>query len=549
MRALIYSLTLAATPFLYPMNNRIALACFVSLSSICHLSSIALAAEDLSSAMSAAPRPNIIVIYTDDQGYGDASCLNPDSKFSTPNLNRLAREGLTFTDGHSSDTVCTPSRYGLLTGRYSWRTELKRGVFGAEKPCLIADGRMTLASLLRDHGYATAMVGKWHLGMDFPGEKGENRDWSQPVRDMPLDKGFDYFWGIPASMNYGVLAWFEGRHAAVPPTLFTRKKDNKIALSDYRITPPYEKKPLKPADLEVAPDFDDIECLTRFTDKAIEWIENHLKAQKRGAEGADARAATHKSFFLYLPYTSPHKPVIPLGSFRGKSEAGAYGDFMMETDWHVGRILELLDREQLAEDTLMVFSSDNGPETTWKQRIELYDHDSSGIYKEGKRSIYEGGHRVPFLVRWPAVIKAGGVCHQPVCQTDLLATFAEILGTELPVDAGEDSASLYPVFVDAGADLQRPPLINHGSSGRFAIRDGDWKLVMPHKKLSFELYNLKSDPGEEDNVYQSNPELAKKLERRITRIVREGRSTPGKAQTNDTGWWDDLTWTEEEEWR
>ncbi len=172
--------------------------------------------------------PNVIVIYTDDQGFGDATCLNRDSKFITPNIDRLAHEGVLFTDGHCSDTVCTPSRYGLLTGRYSWRTELKRGVFQAERPCLIPDQRMTVASFLRDNGYQTGMVGKWHLGMDFPGTR-TTRDWSQPVLDMPLDKGFDYFWGIPASMNYGVLAWFEGRFAKVPPTQYTSKKPNKIA--------------------------------------------------------------------------------------------------------------------------------------------------------------------------------------------------------------------------------------------------------------------------------------------------------------------------------
>ena len=196
----------------------------------------------LASVACAAERPNVIVIYTDDQGYGDASCLNPKAKFKTPNLDRLAREGMIFTDGHCSDTVCTPSRYGLLTGRYSWRTILKRGVFGAEKECLIKDDRVTLASLFRDNGYHTAMVGKWHLGMDFPGTKGK-RDWTQPVKDMPLDKGFDYFWGIPASMNYGVLAWFEGRYAKVPPTLYTSKKPSKIAIQDYRIACLLTKRP------------------------------------------------------------------------------------------------------------------------------------------------------------------------------------------------------------------------------------------------------------------------------------------------------------------
>ena len=256
-------------------------------------------------------RPNVIVIYTDDQGYGDATCLNKNAKFSTPNIDRLAHEGVLFTDGHCSDTVCTPSRYGLLTGRYSWRTELKRGVFQAERPCLIPDQRMTLASLLRDNGYQTAMVGKWHLGMDFPGTR-TTRDWSQPVLDMPLDKGFDYFWGIPASMNYGVLAWFEGRFAKVPPTEYTSKKPNKIALDDYRIMPPYDQSAsVKDANaagnfsgkLEVAPDFTDISCLDRFTTQSIEWM------KQRNID---------KPFFLYLPYTSPHKPVIPMDRFRGQ---------------------------------------------------------------------------------------------------------------------------------------------------------------------------------------------------------------------------------------
>ncbi|MEM8955104.1 MAG: arylsulfatase [Verrucomicrobiota bacterium] len=480
----------------------------------------------------AATKPNVILIYTDDQGYGDASCLNPDSKFQTPNLDRLAHEGLTLTDGHCSDTVCTPSRYGLLTGRYNWRTTLKTGVYGAEKPCLIPDDRMTLASLLRDHDYDTAMVGKWHLGMDFPGTNHKDRDWSQPVKDMPLDKGFDYFWGIPASMNYGVLAWFEGRYAEVPPTLFTRKKDNQIALADYRIMPPYESEPLKPNDLEVAPDFVDSECLTRFTDKAIEWM-----------KGKTEVAGDAKPFFLYLPYTSPHKPVIPVDQFRGQGEAGAYGEFMIETDYHVGRILDFLDEQGIAEDTMVIYTADNGPETTWKERIEKFGHHSNGIFRDGKRSIYEGGHRVPFFIRWPAgTEQPGRNVDVTICQTDLLATFAEMLGTDLPADAGEDSHSFFAVFADPAADPQRPPLISHGSSGRFAVRDGKWKLVMPHKKDSLELYDLATDPGETTNVLDENPKIARRLERKITDLVLNGRSTPGEAQPNDTGHWKDLTW-------
>jgi arylsulfatase A len=487
-------------------------------------------------------RPNVIIIYTDDQGYGDASCLNPDAKFKTPNLDRLAREGITFTDGHCSDTVCTPSRYGLLTGRYSWRTELKRGVFGAERPCLIAEVRMTLASLLRDHRYQTAMVGKWHLGMDFPGDR-TTRDWSQPVKDMPLDKGFDYFWGIPASMNYGVLAWFEGRHAKVPPTQYTQKKPNKIALSDYRIMPPYDKTAkVAPADkagkvrgkLEVAPDFIDIECLDRFTTKAIEWMSKRDK---------------DKPFFLYLPYTSPHKPVIPMKRFRGQGKAGAYGEFMIETDWHVGRILDFLDQERLAENTLLVFTSDNGPETTWKQRAAKFNHQSNGQYREGKRSIYEGGHRVPLFIRWPAgIAKPGRSYHGPVCQTDLLATFAEMLGARLPAGAGEDSQSFFKVL-KKDTTLKRVPMIHHSSSGGFAIRDGKWKLVMgARRSRKRELYDLSSDPGESNNVITEHPDIAKRLEQALSRIVVNGRSTPGDPVSNDTGYWNDLFWMDENDY-
>ncbi len=489
-----------------------------------------------------AAKPNIIVIYTDDQGYGDASCLNPESKFKTPNLERLAAEGMTFTDAHCSDTVCTPSRYGLLTGRYAWRTTLKRGVYGAEKDCLIADGRMTLASLLRDNGYATAMVGKWHLGMDFPGDRA-SRDWTKPVKDMPLDKGFEYFYGIPASLNYGVLAWFEGRHAKVPPTMYTQKKPNEIAIDDYRIMPPYESKltdvgktselGVVRGKLEIAEDFVDSECLTRFTDRAIEWIKGKSSGARKG-----------KPFFLYLPYTSPHKPVIPIDKFRGKSGAGAYGDFMIETDWHVGRILDTLDEENLAKDTMVVFTSDNGPENTWKKRIELFGHHSNGIYREGKRSIYEGGHRVPCFVRWPAGAKAGRIVDRPICQTDLLATVAELLGRKLPDDAGEDSVSFLPALTGEPELQSRPPMIHHSSAGRFAIRDGNWKLVMEHKRNKRELYDLSNDPGEETDLIESHSEIADRLADKINEIIRRGRTTAGKPQQNDTGWWSDLVWME-----
>ena len=487
--------------------------------------------------------PNVIVIYTDDQGFGDATCLNKNSKFTTPNIDRLADEGVLFTDAHCSDTVCTPSRYGLLTGRYSWRTELKRGVFQAERKCLIPDNRMTIASFLRENGYQTAMVGKWHLGMDFPGTR-TTRDWSQPVLDMPLDKGFDYFWGIPASMNYGVLAWFEGRFAKVPPTQYTSKKPNKMALNDYRIMPPYEQSAaVKDANatgnfagkLEVASDFSDILCLDRFTTQSIEWIKQRN---------------TDKPFFLYLPYTSPHKPVIPMDRFRGQGGAGAYGEFMIETDWHVGRILDFLEKEGLEEDTFILFTSDNGPETTWKKRKEQFKHASNGPFREGKRSIYEGGHRVPFIVRWPAgIVRPGRTYSSPICQTDLLATLADMVGTQLPQDAGEDSQSFLPALTKT-TTVDRVPMIHHSFRGEFAIRDKQWKLVMgATKKRNQELYDLSNDPGETHNLFETQSERAKTLQQKLTHIIRSGRSTQGNPVPNDTPYWDDLFWMTEAEYQ
>ncbi len=488
--------------------------------------------------------PNVVLIYTDDQGYGDAANLNPDCKFATPNLDRLAREGLAFTDAHCSDTVCTPSRYGLLTGRYAWRTRLKKGVMGAEGKCLIEDGRLTLPGMLKQKGYATAMVGKWHLGVDFPGESHQDRDWTQPVRDMPLDKGFDYFFGVPASLNYGVLAWFDGRYAKVPPTVFTAKKPNQRH-PDYRIMPPYQQsaaateKVLGKRGMEVAPDFIDNQCLTRFTKQAITWMQGHHKK------------TPEQPFFLYLPYTSPHYPVCPLPEFHGQGKAGGYGEFMIETDHHVGEILDYLDEADLAENTIVIYTSDNGPEKSWVQRSEQFKHNSNFIYRGGKRSIYEGGHRVPFYVRWPAgVVSAGRKASRRVCQTDLLATLAEIVDFELPDSAAEDSQSFAgflktaPIAQQTSEVVDQPrfPMIHHAANGRFAIRAGTLKLVMPHGKLQAELYDLADDPSETKDLAAAHPEQVKQLTKKITEIVVKGRSVPGKPQFNDTDWWPDLRW-------
>lgn len=501
-----------------------------------------LAAAQEDTASDVKRRPNIVIVYTDDQGYGDASCLNPEAKFQTPNMDRLAAQGISFTDAHCSASVCTPSRYGLLTGRYAWRTTLKRGVFGAEKKGLISDDRETLASFLRQSGYATCMVGKWHLGMDFPGKNSQDRDWTQPVRDMPLDKGFDYFYGIPASLNYGILAWFEGRFAKTPPTMFTNKKPNRRHV-DYRIRPPYEATPEATAEQlgkrgwEIAEDFVDNQCLTRFTDKAIDWISEHRAANP------------DQPFFVYLPYTSPHYPVCPLPKFRGQGDAGAYGEFVIETDYHLGRILDHLDEQDLADDTLIVFTSDNGPEKSWKARVDEFGHRSNGPFREGKRAVYEGGHRVPFFVRWPAGIQGSSrTSDQLLCQTDIFATVAELVGEPLPVGAAEDSISFANALTSSEPSGREEPVIHHAVNGRFAIRLQDWKLVMSYGDSVEELYNIRLDPSESNDVFGENVEVANQLRSAITDTVLSGRTRSGPRTFNDTPYWNDLTWIEETEY-
>lgn len=463
----------------------------------------------------AADKPNVIIIYTDDQGYGDCSLLNPDSKFQTPNIDRIGKEGIIFTDGHSSNTVCTPSRYALLTGRYSWRTRLKKGVLTSDDEPLIADNRSTLATLLKRNGYKTAMVGKWHLGMTF------NEDGSR-ILNGPLQKGFDYFWGIPASMNFGHCAWYDMDYAKVAPTLWTTKKKNKIAISDYRIIPPYDKAAPKKLPISVAADFEDIKVLERFTEKAVQWID---KVHKDG-----------KPFFLYLPLTSPHKPVIPQERFRGKSQAGAYGDFMIETDYWVGEILKALEERNIYKDTMIIFSSDNGPENTYPKRLKLHNHDSNQKLRGGKRDIYDGGHRVPFFVSWPAKIKAGSTHDAPVNQLDFFATLTDLLGDKLKNNEAEDSYSFASLFTST-PPTKRDAMIHQSSSGQFAIRDGEWKYISGHsvrkKKIAPELYNLSKDLSETKNVISQYPEIAERLKLRMKQIIESGKTRAESTSQND----------------
>ena len=302
-----------------------------------------------------APRkPHVLVLYTDDQGYGDCSALWAQARFETPHMDRLASEGMLFTDAHSAGSVCTPSRHALLTGQYAWRTG-SRGVLGADGPGLIADGQLTLASLLRSEGYTTACFGKWHLGLQVPGTKGE-RDWSLPVTDGPLDKGFDRFFGLPASMNFGVLTWFDGRYAVAPASAWTRKKFPPAEITtrplDYRMAPPYEDERQSAGDIEVAPDFVDEEALSIITEQTVSFLQE--VAAVRGTPD-------EQPSFTYVAFTAPHLPHCTAAEFRGRSGMGNYGDFLLETDHRIGQILEALDETGLADETLVVLSSDNGP--------------------------------------------------------------------------------------------------------------------------------------------------------------------------------------------
>ncbi len=459
------------------------------------------------------PLPNIVILYTDDQGYGDCGAFNPNAKFSTPNIDRIAAEGLIFTDGHSAGSVCTPSRYALLTGRYAWRTPQGGRVLGADADCMIEDGRETLASLLQNRGYATAIFGKWHLGLQIPGVRGE-RDWSAPLTDGPLQKGFDTFHGLPASMNFGALTWFDGNYATAPATLWTRKKfpEAEITTSplDYSMSPPYDAERQTERDIEVAAEFKDVDALRIITEHTVDFIES------RAGE----------PFFAYVAFTSPHLPHCTAPEFRGTSQMGNYGDFMAETDHRVGEILEALKRCNLEQDTLVILTSDNGPENNYKDWLRIYGHESNGGFRGGKRDVYEGGHRVPLLVRWPGVVAAGGRSDALVGQVDVLATLAEVVGTQLAPGQAEDSVSFLP-HLQAAAEpgSARAPLIHHGRN-QYAIRDGRWKLIFsknPEDRRApgpaLELFDLEQDPGEMRNILGQHAQIAEELERRARAIV------------------------------
>jgi len=467
--------------------------------------------------------PNIIYILADDLGYGDISAMNPESAWETTYIDQIAKEGIRFTDAHSGSAVCSPTRYGVLTGRYSWRTSLKKGVLWSWDKPLIQQEETTVGILLQEKGYTTACVGKWHLGLGwhYHAADPDSVDFSRTVTGGPTTLGFDYFFGITASLDIPPYVYLENDRPTKVPVKYTQNT------SEYS----WWRKGL------TGDDFEHEQVLPVLTSKAVTFIDRHMEAKPSDP------------FFLYFPLPAPHTPILPTDEFNGKSGTNAYGDFMLQVNHTVGQILQVLEKHGISEETLIIFTSDNGcsPEANYTE-LARYGHNPSFHFRGHKADIFEGGHRVPFLARWPGKIKAGTENHQVVCLTDLLATVADITGTEPDPAAGVDSYSLLPALQGESEQVLREATVHHSVNGSFAIRKGPWKLILcpgsggwsnPKPNAPeigslppFQLYKLDKDPGETENLVGEYPEIVDELSELLRQYIENGRSTPGPAQTN-----------------
>lgn len=489
----------------------------------------------LAAGASEKPRlPNIVFVLADDMGFGDVGCQNPHSKIPTPRLDRFASEGVRFTDAHDPTSVCTPSRYGILTGRYCWRSRLKKGVLKPWEGPLIEGGRLTVPALLHRAGYDTAIIGKWHLGMTWATTDGKpahstnttcNVDFSKPIAGGPTTRGFDYYFGVDVP-NYPPYCFIENDRLLGTPTEYLNPK--KWAGPAFG---PLETRP-GPA----VAGWDLVKILPTLADHAVSYIEGAHRSKDR-------------PFFLYFPLTAPHCPIVPAPEFRGKSGIDPYGDLVCQVDAVMGRVLDALDKAGVADNTIVIFTSDNGPEAYAYNRLRKFHHASMGDLRGVKRDDWEGGHRVPYIVRWPGHVKPGTTSGEVICQTDLMATCAALVGAKLPADAGEDSYNILPALL--GEKLDRPireATVHCSMIGYLAIRQGPWVLIdhssgedyakrepqwfrdlRGYKKERHEpkvLYNLQQDPQEAHNLYADHPDIVQHLQQLLDQYQRDGRSTP-----------------------
>lgn len=484
-------------------------------------------------AAAAAGLPNVVIILADDLGWGDARCNNPDSLIPTPHIDALARGGMRFTDAHTPSSVCTPTRYGLLTGRYCWRTRLTRGVLQGFSDPLMDPARLNVASMLKARGYRTAMVGKWHLGLNWattdgnePAPNGANVDFAKPFTGGPLDQGFDFYFGISASNN-------------MPPYCFLRNNRAERA-------PTAPKKPVydaQMADAGMSPGWNDEETGIRFTEEAVGFIERHQAG------------SPDKPFFLYLASEAPHRPCVPGPQFKSRSGAGLRGDMVLELDWTVGQVVAALDRLSIRDETLILLTSDNGgrngdpvfiygedspvglpPENGGPVTAEqyTYGHKSNAHWRGQKADAWEGGHRVLCIFSWPGRVREGAVYPHPFCLTDVMATLAAVVRHDLPADAAEDSFSFLPALLGDRAGPVRDHVVHHSLQGMFAIRRGDWKLIDGKGSGGFtkggtdpepgQLYNLARDPAEQRNLWNAEPATVKELQALLLRIREADRT-------------------------
>jgi len=492
-------------------------------------------------AAPAASHPNIVLFLCDDLGYGDVKCNNPGGKIATPNIDKLASAGLRFTDAHATSSVCTPTRYSILTGRYNWRSRLQSGVLGGLSPRLIEPGRLTVAALLQQHGYHTAAIGKWHLGLDWakmPGRPAPEQndiettnqvwsvDFTKPIAGGPISLGFDYFFGIAASLDMVPYTYIENDRVMVVPTV-----NRSFPMTFGKPGSQTRRGP-------GTPEFEVEQVLPTFTRQAINYVARRAAESKAG-----------HPFLLYLPFNSPHTPIAPTAEWRGKSGISPYADFVMETDWAVGQVLAALDQRGLTENTLVFFTSDNGCSPAADiPELQAVGHEPSGPLRGFKADIWDGGHRVPFLVRWPGQVKPGMTNDQLICLMDFMATCADLLGAKLPDNAGEDSVSFLPALRGRADQPLREALVHHSIQGKFSIRQGRWKLelcpgsggwsaprdpqAVRQKLPAIQLYDLTADLAERKNLQAEQPEVVARLTKLLEKYVADGRSTPGPPQAN-----------------